>query len=133
MKLLMRHQTCPLRADMPDHQRPLDMAGRAEALAMGGRIRDEGLIIDTILHSSARRTTETAQLVREGYGECSLQSSDELYNCDADTVSAKLRDGSLIVAHNPAIETLATRLMGSPQAIAPGTVLIVDELRLLEA
>ncbi len=71
--LLMRHATAPGTGDPPDMllgdcstQRNLSDAGRAEARAIGGRLRSAGIRPDLILTSEWCRTTETAELLGLG-------------------------------------------------------------------
>jgi phosphohistidine phosphatase SixA len=71
--LLMRHATAPGTGDPPgltigdcSTQRNLSDEGRAEARAVGQRLRAAGIGFDRILHSEWCRTTETAQLLDLG-------------------------------------------------------------------
>lgn len=71
--LLMRHATAPGTGDPPDmrlgdcrSQRNLSDAGRAEARAIGDRLRAEAPGFDRILASEWCRATETAELLALG-------------------------------------------------------------------
>ena len=71
--LLMRHATAPGTGDPPDirlgdcrSQRNLSEAGRAEARAIGNRLRMAGISFDRILTSEWCRATETAELLALG-------------------------------------------------------------------
>ena len=71
--LLMRHATAPgtgdpanLRLGDCTTQRNLSDAGRAEARAIGARLRDAGIRVDRVLHSEWCRTAETARLLDLG-------------------------------------------------------------------
>jgi phosphohistidine phosphatase SixA len=71
--LLMRHATAPGTGDPADmrlgdcsSQRNLSDEGRAEARAIGQRLRSAGIAPDRILSSQWCRTTETAELLDLG-------------------------------------------------------------------
>jgi len=69
--LLMRHAKSSWDdAAISDYDRPLNARGRRAAPRMGQLLREEGLVPDLIVTSSARRALETAQAVATaaGYG-----------------------------------------------------------------
>ncbi len=78
---------------------------------------------DVVLCSSARRTVDTLAGVRAALPKrVTIEVTDELYLANAATLLARLRalDGTIrcamVVGHNPAIEDLAARLVGSGDA-----------------
>jgi phosphohistidine phosphatase len=119
--LLLRHAKSSWKdSDLEDHERPLNKRGKKDAPRMGTLLKDEGLLPDLILSSSAKRCRKTADHVihTSGYrGETRI--TGELYEAGA----AKLRqalsalpDGVtrvLLIAHNPGMEELLEPLAGA--------------------
>ncbi|SFI07128.1 histidine phosphatase family protein [Albimonas pacifica] len=71
--LIMRHALAPgvgdpagFRLDDPSTQRNLDETGRAQARAIGARLRAAGFVADRVLTSRWRRCSETAELLDLG-------------------------------------------------------------------
>src|SRR6476660_10044523 len=61
---LLRHATSSWKEPaLPDHDRPLNTRGKAEAPVMGKEIAKHGLEPDLVLCSTARRTRDTLKLV----------------------------------------------------------------------
>ena len=118
--LLLRHAKSSWKDDgLDDHDRPLNARGKRDAPRMGQLLRDEKLLPELILCSSARRCRKTAEHVIQssGYrGETRITS--ELYEAGADQhrqILARLPDelGSvLMIAHNPGLEELLESLIG---------------------
>jgi phosphohistidine phosphatase len=110
--LLLRHAKSSWKdSDVEDHERPLNKRGKKEAPKMGRLLRDESLLPDLIVCSSAKRCRKTAEDVihASGYrGETRI--SGELYEADAAKLQEFLGklDGSLVtvllIAHNLGIE-----------------------------
>ena len=62
--LIMRHAKSSWKEqDLPDHDRPLNKRGEKDAPRMGKLLKDEDLIPDLIMSSSAVRAKKTAELV----------------------------------------------------------------------
>jgi|SRR6266850_780865 len=118
--LLLRHAKSSWKdSDLDDHERPLNKRGKKDAPKMGRLLRDEDLLPDLIVSSSAKRCRKTAEHVIQtsGYrGETRI--CGELYEANA----AKLRDflaklddlisRALLIAHNPGLEELLESLVG---------------------
>lgn len=103
-----------------DFERPLTDRGLEEAHATGKAIREAGLAPRLLIASAARRTAQTAGILREALQlpPDALRLMDSLYNADAPTLHAALLEASadgtvLLVAHNPGISELARLLSGS--------------------
>jgi phosphohistidine phosphatase len=119
--LLLRHaKSSADDSDLGDHERPLSKRGKREAPKMGRLLRDESLLPDLIVASSAKRCRKTADHVIEhsGYrGETRI--TGDLYEAGDETLRgflAKLDDGVtrlLLIAHNPGMEHLLQSLTGS--------------------
>jgi len=118
--LILRHAKSSW--DIPalaDHDRPLNKRGRRDAPRMGALLRDQGLVPDIILSSTAKRARATAELAGEaaGYsGPISLTS--KLYLAAPEDYIAVLRnlpaeiETAMVVGHNPGLEDLLEELTG---------------------
>jgi len=106
-------------ASQPDFERPLANRGREAAALIGEFIREKGIDFDLILVSTAVRTRETIELIKERAdfrGE--VRYDERIYEA---TVSQLLeiisqidndRESVLLVGHNPGIEGLLALLTG---------------------
>lgn len=96
---------------MSDFERPLNSRGLQTAPFMGGQIYKNGLIPDLIVSSPAKRTKQTAVLVRGSAGvESKIQYEDKIYEASPTTllyITSEFADkyeSVLLVGHNPGIE-----------------------------
>jgi len=108
-----------------DFDRPLSDRGIIEARGAAQALQAAMPRPDLILASSARRTTQTAELVRDtAFADAPLIVEPQLYLADADTlldVLHSLGDGFatvLLVAHNPGISLACARLAGDGQPLS---------------
>ena len=107
---------------LADHERPLAPRG-IDALA---RMRDHlgaGRPPDLVLCSSARRTVDTLDEIREAFpGDIEVLVDDALYGASSSMLVDRLRSldddvrGVLLVGHNPGVHDLALALAGSGDA-----------------
>lgn len=118
--LILRHAKSSWKDDtLPDHDRPLNRRGQGDAPEVGKRLRNEDLIPDVVLSSSARRAHQTAEAVVDECG-CTgeIQLSAELYGGGPEAYLEALRnlpgsvDCALVVGHNPDLEELVDILTG---------------------
>ncbi len=119
--VLLRHAKAEHSAGS-DAARPLALAGRRQASAVGAALAEDGLAPDHVLCSSALRTRQTWDLVRTGLGpagqDCRVEVSDEVYDAGVPDLLRLLRavpDGAatvLVVGHEPAMSHLAVSLAG---------------------
>jgi phosphohistidine phosphatase len=106
---------------LPDHDRPLNTRGQAEAPVMGKEIAKHGLDPDLVLCSTARRTRDTLQLVLpELKAEPKkIIYEDGLYHGTPAEMLDLLREVSagvgqvLLVGHNPELQSFGLDLIGS--------------------
>lgn len=102
-----------------DHERPLNARGRDAAPLMGRLLRDENLVPDLILSSDSTRTRETVALLSAAMAFSGrTEFLPSLYHASPATILAVLAqhdeaDRILIVAHNPALQELASALIGT--------------------
>ncbi|MBK8978066.1 MAG: histidine phosphatase family protein [Planctomycetes bacterium] len=102
-----------------DHDRPLNERGGRAAPRMGELLRDEHILPDRILSSTAVRARQTAEAVAAVCGlSDALATIEELYLAPPSVIleTVRRRAGEairvLVVAHNPGLEELVARLAG---------------------
>ena len=79
--LILRHAKSDWETpDVADHDRPLNGRGKRDAPRMGRLLRDENLVPDLIISSTAKRARKTAKLVAEASGyEGEIRLAETLY------------------------------------------------------
>jgi phosphohistidine phosphatase len=123
--LILRHAKSSWKDEaLPDHDRPLNKRGKADAPRMGKLLRDEDLIPDLILSSDAQRARATTELAAE---ECHYEGEitylRDLYAAEPEAyleALAQLGGESqcvMIVGHNPGLEELLQGLTGEYQPL----------------
>jgi phosphohistidine phosphatase len=117
--ILIRHASAePERYPLKDFDRQLDEEGKQTAVALGKYYNDLGLIPEMLLHSAAKRTTETARILATAWtlDEGQLQSELPLYNAGHSVLLERLKHVPAdiqilaVVGHNPGISQVATLL-----------------------
>ena len=101
-----------------DFERPLNERGKLEAPEMGKVLKDNNIIPDLIISSTAKRTKQTAKRIAEilGYSAGEIRWEEKLYHCIpsvfeelifelGDTVKTVF-----IIAHNPGITEFVNEL-----------------------
>ena len=124
MLLLLRHvKSAWDDPSLADHDRPVAPRGAKALRQLREYLKRTDYRPDVVLCSSSRRTVDTLDGIRAALPKrATIEVTDELYLADADTVLARLQalDGpircAMVVGHNPAIEDLAGRLVGSGDA-----------------
>ncbi len=121
---LLRHAKSSWDDGQRDFERPLSNRGREAAALIGEFVQEKGIDFDLVLVSTAVRTRETIELIRERAkfrGE--LRYDERIYEA---TVSQLLevisqvdsdRESVLLVGHNPGIEELLALLTGKQQHV----------------
>jgi phosphohistidine phosphatase len=131
--LILRHGKAAPDGGGNDAHRPLTRRGKQQAEQIGQLLREENLVPDRILASSARRTRETAQkaAAAAGYGG-TIDELDELYLAEPEAyITAVRRDASkaervLLVGHNPGLEALTLILTGDPVSLPPAGLVVCE-------
>ena len=132
--LLLRHAKSSWKdSDLDDHERPLNKRGKKDAPKMGMLLRDEDMLPDLIVSSSARRCRKTAEHVLHSSGyRGETRFSDDLYEANAGKLReylARLDDGMgrvLLIAHNPGLEELLEALVGAYTPLSTAALAQVD-------
>lgn len=117
--LLLRHAKAVRDSAGGDHERALNARGRSNAAALGAFLQKSGFAPDMVLCSTAKRTTETWELVAEELGLATkVAFLEALYLASSKKIQNIVRnadgDTLLIVAHNPGIEECAAELAHKP-------------------
>jgi phosphohistidine phosphatase len=119
--LLLRHAKSSWKdSDIDDHERPLNKRGKRDAPRIGRLLREESLLPDLILASSAKRCRKTAEHVihASGYrGE--VRITGDLYEARADKLRQVVGSVSdtverlLVIGHNPGLEEFLESLVAT--------------------
>ena len=112
--------------DLPDHDRPLNKRGKNDAPRMGKLLKEEDLIPDLIMSSTAVRAKKTAELVAKACKyKGKIVPNHFLYGAEP-TAILKILEGLsdkqmavLIVGHSPSVEETVEVLTGSLDVIMP--------------
>jgi len=118
MLLIMRHGKSSWKNnDLADHDRPLTKRGRMDVPRMGALVRDEDLVPDIILCSTAKRARETTKLFIDTSGfDGAVKFHRSIYQgCNSDYIDLlrSLDQGcriAMVVGHNPGLEELLSTL-----------------------
>jgi phosphohistidine phosphatase len=132
--LLLRHAKSSWnQPELHDHDRPLNKRGKKEAPKVGSYLKDNDLVPDLILSSTARRAHETAQAVFE---ESGFSGQIDLYQdlylsdtaCYLDILHCLPEDANrvLVVGHNPDLEEFLTLLTDATEHLTTAALVQVD-------
>jgi phosphohistidine phosphatase len=118
--LLLRHAKSSWKdTELDDHDRPLNKRGKRDAPRMGQLLRDEKLVPDFIVASTAKRARKTAEhvIAESGYrgetrmtGDLYLAGGEQLRVVVAGLPDA--HDKVLLLGHNPGLEELLESIVG---------------------
>jgi len=119
--VLMRHAKSDWgNESLSDHERPLNRRGMHDAPLMAKWLRENDLVPDQILCSSAERTRETVELMLPAWNRDPVWTlTESLYLATPDSIMSTVRSGGvanagilMVVAHNPGMTYLASTLAG---------------------
>ena len=107
-------------ARLADHDRPLNKRGKQDAPRMGHFLRQQGLVPDLIISSTAKRAWRTAVAVAEelGYDPAQIALEPTLYEAEPTAYLARLDQAAdsyqtiMLVGHNPGLSDLLSELTG---------------------
>jgi len=114
--ILLRHAHAePVQPGQGDAERPLSMAGLAEAEAAAHWLKGHGLKPARVLCSPARRSRQTVERVLEVLGFVDVRYEPRIYDALPGTLMTVLDehaeiDRVLMVGHNPGFEQTAALL-----------------------
>jgi phosphohistidine phosphatase len=132
--LIMRHAKSSWEeSEMHDHDRPLNKRGKLNAPRMGRLLREQDLVPELILTSSARRARDTAEAVADQSGyEGDIKVVEELYAAPPEAYLEALAaiddhyERVLVIGHNPGLEELLEVLTGEREALPTAAIAWVD-------
>lgn len=104
--------------DLKDHDRPLNSRGKKDAPQMAAFLIKEGIKVDGILTSSAKRAQQTAKVFAEAYGlsKNEVIKEKKLYHAGPKTIERCVRTlpdkwkNVLVFGHNPGYTEVANNL-----------------------
>jgi phosphohistidine phosphatase len=129
--LVLRHGKAAPEEAGSDRDRPLTLRGKRAAEAIGHLLRDDDLVPDRVISSSAERARDTARRAAAAaeFGGA-IDELDELYLAEPDAyITAVRRLGGdaervLVVGHNPGLEALGLILTGEPVSLPTAGLLV---------
>ena len=118
--LILRHAKSSWdNPQLSDYDRPLNKRGKRDAPRMGKHLREQDLIPDRILTSSAKRARKTATKVAKACGYTrKIKRLDSFYLAQPGIYIEKLQALSdkyqriMVVGHNPTMEQLVRHFTG---------------------
>jgi phosphohistidine phosphatase len=119
--ILLRHAKSSWKdSSLDDFDRPLNNRGKQDAPKMANRLKQRGIQIDLIISSSARRTTDTANIFAhilnynsEIIFDRRLYAASERHILSIINQIDNKFENVLLVCHNPGITNLVNYLSGS--------------------
>jgi len=133
----MRHgqaASSPANSAGGDYDRPLTSGGAKETASMATWLQEQQWQPDAILCSAARRTRETAEVLRQGLSlpQDSRYSDPRLYLAEAGTILSVLAEQPadwqtlIVVGHNPGVASLIAGLSGQHHPVPPATMALLE-------
>jgi phosphohistidine phosphatase len=136
MKTLMLLRHAKSSRDVPnlaDHDRPLNERGKQAAKHVGRFLRDEDLVPDLILSSTAVRARKTSQKAAKACDyPRAIELEERLYLASAQTHDAVVRGVEagckrlLLVGHNPGISDFLNHLASADEEMPTAGLAIVE-------
>ena len=118
--ILLRHSKAAPHTRTGDHERALTERGRDDAARLGAHIAAQGLTLATALHSGAKRTKETLDIVlKKAKLSPPVAVDPRLYEATCERFLDVVRSHPdaaaplLVVGHNPSMAEAALRLAGA--------------------
>lgn len=123
--ILLRHAEAVAADPQGDLARPLTDHGLQQARRAGHWLQHQGCIPDRIVHSPARRTQNTAELVQAAMPQALVQVDDSIWEASAGQLLALATrhedcNRLMLVGHNPGIQQLLAALISGPAAPTRG-------------
>lgn len=115
--VLLRHAKAEEVPGKPDHDRQLTDRGRSDATAAGAWLRDQGIVAELVICSTAQRTRQTWDCARRGGAHTEfVEYRRSVYQGRAAAVLETIREDAgevrslVVVGHAPTIPDLASAL-----------------------
>ncbi|MFD2145935.1 SixA phosphatase family protein [Mucilaginibacter antarcticus] len=123
--LLIRHAQATHETGLVDFERPLKPSGLQDAAVMAGRIKEKGLVPQTLISSPALRTISTANVFSQHLDIAPAQEKASIYDASQDQlldIISMLNDDQDfigLVGHNPGIGQVLYSLTGETRDVPP--------------
>lgn len=128
---------------LSDYDRPLNKRGKRDAPRIGKHIKQQSLVPEYILTSSAKRARKTASKVAKACGyKDKIIRSDDLYHAPLGVYYENIQklpnkyQRIMVVGHNPTMEQLVSHLSGEFQRMPTAAIahieLPIEEWKMLE-
>jgi phosphohistidine phosphatase len=132
--IILRHAKSSWKnLELADFERPLNKRGKRDAPRMGRLLREENIVPDLIISSSAKRARLTAEIVAEESGyENEIIYSRDLYAAWTDAFIYALNNLEsdyecvMVVGHNPGLEELIEVLTDEVESMPTAAVALVE-------
>jgi phosphohistidine phosphatase len=132
--LILRHAKSDWsNSQLSDHDRPLNGRGKYDAPRMGAWLRQQQMVPDLIISSTAERALTTAELLALGCDfEGELRTARDFYLAGAPTYIDTLNqlpdsyERVMVVGHNPGMEELLSLLTDKDRPMTTANVAVVD-------
>jgi phosphohistidine phosphatase len=132
--LILRHAKSSWKhSELADHDRPLNKRGKRDAPRIGKLLRQENLVPELILSSTAKRARRTAEAVAQSSGyENEIHIVSAFYHAGSETfynVIARSPDQYspiMIVGHNPGLEVFLEDITGYSERLPTAALAHVD-------
>jgi len=119
--LVLRHAKSSWKhPELADHDRPLNKRGQRDAPRMGELLREQDMIPDLIISSTAKRARQTAEMVADTSGyQAEIQFERSFYASEPEALIDILQqvaddnDCVMVIGHNPDLEELLEMLTGN--------------------
>jgi phosphohistidine phosphatase len=116
---------------LDDFERPLNKRGKRDAPQMARNFSEKGFIVDLIISSSAKRTSDTAKIFADIINyKFNILFKDLLYEASSQNILEVINQlpekytGVIIVCHNPGITNIVSYLSGQYIENVPTTGLV---------
>jgi phosphohistidine phosphatase len=132
--ILLRHAKSSWdEPELHDHDRPLNKRGKKDAPKVGEYLKENDLVPDLILSSTAKRAIDTAEAIREESGfSGQVDKYQDLYlsdtTCYLDVLHNLPEEANrvLVVGHNPDLDELVTLLTDVNQHLKTAMLVQID-------
>jgi phosphohistidine phosphatase len=132
--LILRHAKSSWKhPELTDHDRPLNKRGKRDAPRIGKLVRDNGLMPDLIMSSTAERARKTAKAVAKASGyKSKIELTPAFYHAGPEAYISALRNLSddyrriMVVGHNPGMEELLELLTGRVEVMPTAALALVS-------
>lgn len=132
---LLRHgEAEPGFGQLGDYERSLTDKGKKQLNRLANELFNQGVELDQMVSSSAKRTLETAKIFSSILACKKSDALPELYEADPKKIIEVINQTAadihslLLVGHNPGISAVATFLSGEPYLIMKPGMLVKLEI-----